>query len=63
MAQDELGKWTAFRDKPFTDDTGIWTNKIRKDADGKLWEYIRTIGQPVKNPNWKTTLQKRPENE
>lgn len=52
-AQDETGEWWWYEEKP----------RIATDNDGYDAVNSQSRAEQYKWPNWKTTLQKRPENE
>lgn len=54
-AQDEDGEWWWFRLKPKQNRLGFWVT-----LPGSKFEQAKICGH---NPNWRDTLQKRPENE
>ena len=59
-AQDEDGYWCFYKDEPcISEGTGMWSNREILFDDSDFFMSIRGKA----NPNWKTTLQKRPENE
>jgi len=55
-AQDEGGEWFAYESKPYASNIDI---KWRFDSESKFL----LMSWCDSNPNWRNTLQKRPENE
>lgn len=54
-AQDEDGEWVWFQGKPVPGVNEAWDIGERGDFE--------TAGRGMQNPNWRDTLQKRPEND
>lgn len=57
-AQDEDGAWFFYKEEPYTMSIDVeWRTKGISDIYCLLVKWCKT------NPNWRETLQKRPENE
>lgn len=56
MAQDEDGEWWWYEKEPRPFDEGTW-------LEGSIHGLVLKAETGSNNPNWRDTLQKRPENE